>query len=349
MIIGFMRTYIQPTFMAQLQAILCKNQGIELVYMRPWDVDVENNTVKGKVYLDNTWVNVETEIPAFIDVTPYCYKPKFNKQMNYLRKNTFLSDDRSNRITKEKLQEMLKKDGEFAHVLIPTQRIREFNVIEEFINKYSAIVMKPIYGQRGQGVYILKKEENHFNLGYLTQEKKLTLKELKDFYLNTIKGNGYIAQKYVTSRSLQGDPFDCRIHLEKNGEGKWESARHFIRIGVGQKVISNVNQGGGIGDPEPFLRANFGDKWEAINQKLNQIATTLPYKIEELRNTHIMTMGLDIGIDRDGELYLFEVNSSPTTDPLKAEVAILRTNYYKYIIDNKLYERKNPVGTLVKN
>jgi glutathione synthase/RimK-type ligase-like ATP-grasp enzyme len=349
MIIGFMRTYIQPTFMAELSAILCKNQGMELVYMRPWDVDVENNTVKGKVYLDNKWVNVETEIPAFIDVTSYCYKPKFKKQMDYLRKNTFLSDDRSNRITKEKLQQMLKDDGEFDHLLIPTQRIRQFSDIEEFMTKHPAVVMKPIYGQRGQGVYVLRKEDDHYILGYLTRDEKLNHKQLKKFFEETLKGNGYIIQKYVTSRSLQGDPFDCRIHVEKNGQGKWVSARNFIRIGIGQKVISNVNQGGGIGDPEPFLRANFGDKWEEINQKLNNLALTLPYKVEELRKTHMMSMGMDIGIDRDGELYLFEVNSAPTTDPLKAEAAILRTNYYKYIIDNKLYERKNRVGTLVKN
>lgn len=341
MFVGFMRNYIKPTYMAELTAMLCKYQGIDLVYLRPWDVEINSNMIKGKMFINNKWVTVETEIPSFIDVAPYCFRPKHRKKMEYLKKKSFLSDTRVNRISKEKLQELLKDDGEFAHLLIPTRRINDFSDIEEFIGEYSAIVMKPVNGERGRGVYVLRKEDEDYILGYLTADKKLTRDELEEFYNNELKGNRYILQKYISSRSLQGDPFDCRIHVEKNGEGKWESARHFIRIGVGQKVISNVNQGGGIGDPEPFLRANFGDRWEAINQELNKLALTLPYKIEELRQTHTMSMGMDIGIDRDGSLYLFEINSAPTTDPLKAEAAMLRTSYYKYMLEKISHQKVN--------
>ena len=338
MIVGFMRNIIKPTYMAKLTAVLCKNQGIDLIYLSPRDINMQKNTVKGKMFINNTWISVETDLPPFIDISPYCFNAENRNIMAYLRKKTFLSDNGTNRISKEKLQEMLKKDGEFAQLLIPTLKVEDINDIEEFLNKYSKIVMKPINGERGMGVYVLEKENNDYVLGYLTEEKKITNEELITFFEESIKGKRYILQKYISSKSSQGDPFDCRIHVEKNGEGKWVSARNFIRIGIGQKVISNVNQGGGIGDPEPFLKANFGDNnWEIINRNLNKLAITLPYKIEKLRNTHIMSLGLDIGIDKDGKLYLFEANSCPTTAPLKAEAAMLRTDYYKYILENKLY------------
>ncbi len=141
-------------------------------------------------------------------------------------------------------------------------------------------------------------------------------------------------QKYIASRTMHGHPFDCRVHVEKDGRGKWVVARSFIRIGIGQKVISNVNQGGGIADLKPFLEANFGEKKGTIEKKINHLASTLPYKIEELRNTHIMSLGMDVAIDENGKLYLFEVNGAPTTAPLKAEAVMLRTEYYKFILEN---------------
>lgn len=60
-----------------------------------------------------------------------------------------------------------------------------------------------------------------------------------------------------------------------------------------------------------------------------------------------MTLGMDIGIDKDGELYLFEVNDGPATAALISEVAYLRSNYYNYILNElgetptkeKLYDK----------
>jgi len=338
MIIGFMRNFRNPSYMSKLTAMLCKSQGIDLIYIRPFDVNIEKNKVKGKMFIDNTWINVETDIPPFIDISPYCFKEKNRKTIKYLRNKAFLSDNGNNRISKEKLQEKLQEDNEFAHLVIPTLKVgNDFTRVEDFLNKYSTIVMKPMSGERGKGIYVLKREEkNTYILGHQKEEKKLSYQGLTSFFEESIKHKRYILQKYITSRTIQADPFDCRVHVEKNGEGKWVSARNFIRIGIGQKVVSNVNQGGGLSDPEPFLKANFGSNWKEINDNLNKLAVTLPYKIEELRGTHIMSLGMDIGINSDGKLYLFEANSAPTTAPLKAEAAMLRVEYYKYILQNKI-------------
>ncbi|MDO6451792.1 YheC/YheD family protein [Oceanobacillus profundus] len=336
MIVGLMRNFIKPTDMARLTAMLCKYQGMDLIYLRPRDVNVNNDTVKGKMLIDNKWVTVETDLPKFIDISPYCFKAQNRRIMDYLRSKTLLSDDRISRLSKAELQIKLKEDKKFEHLVIPTISADKFDNVEEYLERYSTIVMKPIGGQRGFGVFILKKENNTYILGYQKKEKKLTKDELMYFFKESIENKRYIIQKYISSRTLQGDPFDCRVHVEKNGAGKWVSARNFIRIGIGQKVISNVNQGGGISDPEPFLKSNFGEKWEEIINKLNELALSLPNKIEELRKTKLMSMGMDVAIDKNGDLYLFEVNGAPTTTPLRSEAAMLRTEYYKYIMQTQI-------------
>lgn len=356
MYIGFMRNFAKPPYMAKLTAMICKYHGLELIYIRPKDVDMENNRVRGKVYIRSKWIPVETDLPHFIDISPYCFKHK--ELMSYLRKNTILSDSGLNRLGKEKLQQYLSDDEKFSHIVIPTLRVKDIDDVEEFIGKYSKIVLKPLKGERGKDIYSVEKNQENFVVSHYTKEKTFSREEFIEFFEENIKSRRYIAQKFVNSRTIKGDPFDCRIHVEKNIEGKWVIAKKFIRIGIGQKIISNVNQGGGISDPEPFLKANFGDKWKEIDQKLNELGTSLPYKIEELRNTKLMTLGMDIGIDKDGSLFIFETNSAPTTKPLRSEAAMYRVEYYLYCLNKytnlfddhpKLFAKQYIVSGKVQN
>src|SRR5699024_7710169 len=196
-------------------------------------------------------------------------------------------------------------------------KVNKFSNIENFITQYNNIVMKPIGGERGKGDYILTKKDNKYLLGYQKTEKMLSLQELREFFEEKLKNKRYILQKCILSRTIQGDPFDCRIHMEKNGDGKWVNAKNYVRIGIGQKVISNVSQGGGISDVKPFLEAYNGEQAKKVHLRINKLAESLPYALEKLRDNKMMTMGMDIGIDKDGSLYLFEVNSAPITHPLR--------------------------------
>jgi len=81
------------------------------------------------------------------------------------------------------------------------------------------------------------------------------------------------------------------------------------------------------------LESNFGKDWKVIYNKLEQIGSTLPYKYENLRKTKVMSLGMDVGIDKDKSLYLYEINGAPITSPLLAEVVDFRTKYYQYLLD----------------
>lgn len=334
MLIGFMHNYNTPTELAKITSIVCRYYGLDLIYLRPDNVDIENHNVTGKMLINGQWKKVTTEIPPFIDVVPYCFKKRHREKMDYLRKHTFLSDNRINVLTKDQLQEKLKEDSQFSNLVIPTHNLNDFNEMLSLIDNYGTVVVKPLRGIQGKGIYIVTKEDDKFIVGHYTNNKEMSVDEFRDFYLNNLTTRKHILQKFVASRTLQGDPFDCRVHVEKNSEGKWQSAKNYIRVGIGQTVISNVNQGGGISDPKSFLKANFGSDWEQIYSEIEKIAITLPYKVEELRGTHIMSLGIDVGIDKDGSLYLYEVNDGPATFSLKTEVALSRVGYYRYIMKN---------------
>lgn len=333
--VGFMRNFIKPTKLATITAKMSKYYGINIIYLRPKDVNINNNKVKGKKLIGEKWEPVEIDLPKLIDISPYCFKKRNSKIINHLRKNTYLTDNRKNLINKERLQEELKKDSRFSQYVIPTMHINTIDNIYNGLSQFGTVVLKPVSGERGKGIYILSRKGSKFKLGHQKEEKIVTKKQLIKLFKERLF-NGYILQKYISSRSLQGDPFDCRIHFEKNGQGSWEIAKMYIRIGIGQKVISNMNQGGGMADPENYLKANFPDKWKEIYRKLLNLGEIFPYKFEELRQTDIMSLGIDVGIDSDGKIYVFEANGAPSTVALRLESIDLRTKYYKYLVKNKI-------------
>src|SRR5699024_9969736 len=152
---------------------------------------------------------------------------------------------------KERLQHLLFQDPNFAHLVIPSKNLVSMNILEEFLIKYDSVILKPIHGRQGKGIYSLRKQGEKYILSYGTEEKNLNNNELKDIYEKYLNEKKYLVQKMINSKTNDGYPFDCRIVVQKNRTGKWTIGKMFFRIGTGQKVVSNTFQGGSTSDPNP--------------------------------------------------------------------------------------------------
>lgn len=351
MFVGYLRSGNQPGEMAKLLAISCKTQGLELLYFTPFNVDIKNQKIFGKIYLKDKWVDIKTDIPVFIDVTAYVYSKKNRAIFEFLDKHAVLSDNRLKLgnlasqnpyiISKEAMNDYLESFNPIKKYLIPTQKVNEFNDIIKAVDIYGKVVLKPLNGLQGKGVFLIfKLTETEYRVEYKTISENMNKVELHSLYEKEFNNERYVFQKYISSRTPKDDPFDCRIHLEKNGLGKWIIVKKAIRIGIGQKVISNVNQGGGIADCQQFLSANFGEQSGEIIQKLNNMGLLIAPVVEKIRRTKLMTLGLDVGITSKGEVYLFEVNGVPATTFAPVKIAFTRVEYYQFML-NKLSKEKN--------
>lgn len=339
MLVGYMRNFRSPKFMADIIRAVAKSKNIDLLYFNAKDVNIEKNIIKGLLYIDNTWKRIDSRIPEVIDVSASCLKHK--NVINYLSQKAYLTENGNKRLSKDFLQEELVKDNKLKKYVIPSSNCNSLQVIDEFLNLYDEVVIKPVYSERGKGIYKIKKSDNGgYLIGHNKKQKKISNLELKDLYTNTISKRKHVIQKCINSKTLQGDPFDCRIHLEKNGLGNWEIAKSFIRIGIGQQVISNVNQGGGLSNTPVFLKSNYPDSYDDLSRRINEAGMKLAKKIEKLRGIELATLGLDVGITLDEELYVFEANSAPDPSFLKAEVAMLRTDYYQFLLKHRNGDRQ---------
>ncbi|WP_077601528.1 YheC/YheD family protein [Oceanobacillus sojae] len=335
MIIGYMRNFNRPNILAKLTSLVAKAKGMEILYFRADDVNMNTKTINGFIFTGSEWHRMETKIPKLIDVSQFCLV--YPKVVRFLEKHSYLTVSFKNRISKEVLQYKLLEDGDFKRYVIPSASCSSFFKMKEFLSLYKDVVIKPTRSQRGVGVYRVSiNDKGSITIGHNKTEQEISFEELENFYNNKLTEKKHVIQKYITSRTPQGDPFDCRIHMEKNGKGEWVVAKKYIRIGIGQQVISNVNQGGGVAEARVFLKANYPDSAKKMLKELNQLGLKLATKMEQLREVEIPTVGFDIGIDRDGSFYVFEANGAPDTSRLRGEVAMYRTDYYKYLIKNKI-------------
>ncbi|WP_449355104.1 YheC/YheD family protein [Virgibacillus natechei] len=93
-----------------------------------------------------------------------------------------------------------KKDGEFAHLLIPTIDYSNFKSFYTFLKEHQQIVMKSKMGQGGAGVYKLSKGKNKYTLSYKNSEENITKRHFKE----TLDDKPYIFQNTSIPRLLRG-------------------------------------------------------------------------------------------------------------------------------------------------
>lgn len=156
--VGFMRNFKEPPEIAFLTAKMSKYYGINIVYLTPQDIDINNHIANGRILIGEQWVPTKVEVPKLIDIARYCFKKKNRKVIQYLRENVYLTDNRKNPINKERLQKELKNDKRFSHLVIPTSRFESVEDIFSKVKQYGTIVLKPINGERGKGIYIIRKK-----------------------------------------------------------------------------------------------------------------------------------------------------------------------------------------------
>src|SRR5699024_5798821 len=336
MIVGFLRRSSHPPKISYYLSLTCAYYGIKLVYFTPKDISIDNKTITGKILMNNKWEEVTISIPKFIDITPHLFNSKKHSQkIGFLKNETMLSIDRRHIINKDILQTEFMKIPHLQRYAIKGEHLKSVEQALSFISENKKVVAKPIGGLQGKSVIMIEKaSNNNYKLGINKEIIDLNEQEFIRYVKDELLEKGILIQTYVSSRTIQGEPFDCRVHLEKKSQFEWVIAKTFIRVGVGQTIVSNISQGGGISKTENFLKANFGEKYIDILDDIKKSSKLIAEELEKITDTTLMTIGLDIGINEDGSLFVFEANSFPIVAPSMAEISVIRPLFYKSMLTN---------------
>jgi glutathione synthase len=252
------------TFAILLEA---QNRGHEIFYYLPESLGLQDNAVKANVHkikLQNKiGKHVQIIESNLVDLTSHDVilvrqDPPFD--MNYIT-STYLLESIKDQVKIINDPSEIRNCPEkifvtnFLEFTPPTLITSDFDQIKEFRNKYKEIIIKPLYGSGGEGIFYLKEDDKNIN----------SLVEV----LNSLYKSPLVIQKFLK----EVESGDKRILL-LNGE-----------------VIGAVNRVCAKGD----FRSNFHVGGGAQKTELNDREKLICLKLgTELKKRGLLFVGIDV-------------------------------------------------------
>ncbi|MFV9511212.1 YheC/YheD family protein [Tepidibacillus sp. LV47] len=290
----------------------------------PEQVDWPSRTVNGFFYLPQLkgkeWQQIRVPLPDVVynrvpnrttEKTPAVVQFK----ENYQRLGGILFNQ--NFFNKWEMHQILSVDDRIKKYFPETYLSSHISTLEYMLSKYPLVYLKPSEGSLGLGIYKIQKERNHYLLFYRqqNQNRAISFKNLHNLYQtilrNKHKANHYLIQQGIHLLKYQNRPVDFRVHMHKNRANKWNVVAIGAKVAGNGSVTTHIRSGGKLLDAKQFIEQQFHSDATDILERLNQAALQIAQVVEEKSTTPIGELGLDMGIDQDAQIWLFEVNSKP--------------------------------------
>ncbi|HBI03376.1 MAG TPA: hypothetical protein DDY49_05015 [Paenibacillaceae bacterium] len=299
-------------------AYLCaagRKIGINVFVFLPTEVDFENKMVTGYQYNNYRWEKHLFPLPSFV-YDRCSNRKKYRNQIQQLKAKpsvVFLGHVLPNKW--KNYQHMIQHSGLLPYIP-PTELIDSMHEIGQWLEDYQSVVIKPIQNSLGIGVMKIAQTDGYYTLQGRDYKNKILFKEFADqaalySWLHSHLKNKTMIQPYLSLCTDEGVPFDIRVLVQKGGNGKWKETGRAVRAGVKNGITSNLCGGGKAFSVNEFLMKFFSqEEITEINQTIDSIVSELPSFIES-RHGRLVELGIDIGVDKNGEVWIIEINSKP--------------------------------------
>lgn len=318
-------------------AAVAKAEGMQFYYFTPRAVNFTTRTIQAKVLEEGVWQEKTVPFPDVIYNAGSPEKLAISKNiLRLLRKEIpFTTNSIGNKLN---ITKRLQEGKEFASYLIPTISVKNEAQFYQHIQIYKKVVFKPVEGRKGKGIYFISKLANGYEVQKDTGKERFTKEQLDLFLQQHLAVETFILQPYIQSTLKSGQVFDFRIHVQKNGQGEWIITTVYPRVAPQGSIIPNINNGGFTNYLEPFLQLQFPDEAFNIKRMLEHFGLSLARHLDDIQMVKfqevIDEIGIDVGLDENGKLWIYEVNWRPGCPPafyLELDVVKHTIQYAHYL------------------
>jgi len=295
-------------------AAVAKAEGIDYVYFTPRRINVNNRTVTGFMYNNGAWSETQTRLPDAV-INEATRTEKFWPAVEFLQRRVpFTSHPIGDKLS---VYNRIYRGKKFREYLIPSAEItRASKDLPNFLQRYHRVILKPLSGSKGQGITMIQKDEDD---KYRIVENGITNSVSFQGLLHLVeerqRAEPQLLQKYISCFTKNGDPYDFRLHVQKNGSGRWVIPAVYCRVARAGNITSNLSSGGFSSFTETFLQHEFGDQSYNMKCYLEQLGLQLAVHLDEIYQESFDELGIDIGIDEIRKAWIYEVNWKPGPPP----------------------------------
>ncbi|MEW9670692.1 YheC/YheD family protein [Ammoniphilus sp. 3BR4] len=193
--------------------------------------------------------------------------------------------------------------------------------VSTLFKKYPTIYIKPVNGTGGRGILAVKRHgtETFLVSGRDPLRRKVkksftSLGQLSHFIAAWTKDTKYIVQQGLNLEWEPGLVTDFRLLVQKNAQGDWALTGLGGKVGTKNSATSNLHSGGKAVHPDRFLQKYLPEsKRLSIYEECKELGLSVAQVLEN-KFGRLTELGIDIGIDRDGQVWIIEVNNKPGRD-----------------------------------
>ncbi|MGG0656968.1 YheC/YheD family protein [Rummeliibacillus pycnus] len=342
-IIGMLHHRLDPktVIKSYAYAAVAKAEGVQLFYFTPRSVNFVNRTIRGKVLEEGQW---HERVMPFPDVIYNAGSPeKLAVSKRIIEKLKEEIPFTTNSIgNKWNVMERLIEAKEFEKYVIPSKIVKNVEDFHRYLINNNEVVFKPIDGRKGKGIYFISKFGKNFEVRKDTENSIYTKQQVDKLLADQLTTGTFIVQPYIQSKMKSGQVYDFRLHVQKNGEGKWVITTIYPRVAPSGSIIPNINNGGFTNYLDPFLEQEFKEKAFDIRRMLEHFSLSLAQHLDEIQMEQfgevIDEIGIDVGLDENLKIWMYEVNWRPGCPPafyLELDVVIHNIQYAKYLAENQ--------------
>ncbi len=299
-------------------AAAAKAEGGELLFFSPRTVDFAAKTINGCILENGSWQRTVRPFPDVIYNTGSPEKlARSSEIINQLKETIpFTTYSIGHKMS---VYNRLKKFGGFFQYLIPSEIIHSARQFFILLDAYRNIVFKPVHGRKGKDITFIKRIGDRFQLQLDTAVYQYSWDELRNYISARLREELYLVQPYINCRTKSGNAYDFRLHVQKNGMGQWIITSVYPRISPDGSIVANINHGGSTNYLVPFLKQEFGDDYFDIKRYLEHFSLRFADHLDKIQYEcfaeRIDELGIDVGIDDMGKIWIYEVNWRPGCPP----------------------------------
>lgn len=285
--------------------------GVTLCYFSISNLDLEGRMVVGYIKGENGYSLKTLPIPSVIwRRVVYSERNKITAALLNDGKKIFNPNIKARKYC---YHQIMSKNKEI-NLHLPTTYIATQETVKMMMSQFNCLILKPNVGKGGKGIMKLEKMDDGWCLFLKLRSSnqrwgQIYFKDnLPAVLIKRLKNKNYLVQERIDLATFQGAPFDMRVSVQKNGQGKWEVTAIIAKVAGKNQFLTNAHQGGKIYKLDNLLKEYSNLSRDQVNKNINDFCLKLA-EYFSIHYSDLGDLGLDIGITKDGFIYVIEVNT----------------------------------------
>ncbi|KQX52208.1 hypothetical protein ASD40_35090 [Paenibacillus sp. Root444D2] len=285
------------------------NKAAENLGMTPFYMCLQHISEKsalGLCYENKKYRLIRLPIPKVTHNRAMTLTPYLQKQLKLLSKSSIVFNGQ-NRHDKLRIHKLLTTNKSIREYL-PESMAYSREQLVDAMEKYPSLYVKPTNSSIGKGVIkVTQKENEDWQLCWSNSEPKmLSEKKAQAFIHEKVGTQSYLIQQAISLATYHGRPYDLRISAQRGDKGMWQITGIAGKVAASGRHVTNLAKGGEARRCEELFRASGFDP-NRMKAAVEQVSLMIAENLSE-RIPTMADVGLDVGVDFNGQIKLIEVN-----------------------------------------